>query len=164
MVNIIRCQDLAVPAKILNLFISPPCKPGEYSVSVKYRGKTPSYQEPPETYAAQFVKQDTHTSGNWGGVYGKDGYVLCNYNGNGGDVKSLPPYVTSVDCFRAFPDAGWPDNTAWAAETSDRRALAPDAKNEKLRKAACISNSDQTMTATIGIDGTKDYQVCALLC
>ena len=51
---------------------------------------TPAYQEPPEEYAARFIKEDTTTSGNWGGVYGKDGYALCNYNGAEGDKKSLP--------------------------------------------------------------------------
>ena len=134
-------------------------QPGDYVLSVAYRGNTPAYREPAAAYAAQFIQQDVQTSGNWGGVYGKDGYVLCNYGGKGADVKRLPAYVKSVDFFRAFPEAGRPDATTWAAETSDSRALAPDAKNGTRRNAACVSNSDQTMTLTIGIDGTKDYQV-----
>jgi hypothetical protein len=134
-------------------------QPGKYAMSVAYRGTTPVYQEPPEVYAARFIKQDTTTSGNWGGVYGKDGYALCNYNGAEGDKKSLPSYVTSLDYYRAFPKSGRPDTTMWAKETSDPRALAPSADNGKERTAACISNNDQTMTLTIGIDGTRDYQV-----
>jgi hypothetical protein len=134
-------------------------QPGTYAMSVAYRGTTPPYQEPPEEYAARFIKQDTITSGNWGGVYGKDGYALCNYNGADGDKKSLPSYVTSLDYYRAFPKSGRPDRTTWASDTSDRRALAPAPDSGTPRNAACISNSDQTMTLTIGIDGTRDYQV-----
>ena len=66
-------------------------------------GQTPVYTEPPEQYAAEFVRRDAATRGNWGGVYGKDGYVLCNYHGDGKDERSLPAYVTSVDYYRAFP-------------------------------------------------------------
>jgi len=134
-------------------------QPGAYAISVEYRGQTPVYDEPLEEYAARFIKQDVTTSGNWGGAYGKEGYVLCNYNPKGGDVKSLPPYVTSLDYYRAFPKSGLPDRTAWASGTSDRRALAPAPDNGAPRNAACMSNSDQTMTLTIGIDGPRDYHV-----
>ena len=34
--------------------------------------------------------------GNWGGVHGRDGYVLPDYDGVGKDVRKLPPYVRSV--------------------------------------------------------------------
>jgi len=140
-------------------------QPGTYTMVVSYRGNTPVYHEPPETYAAQFIKLDSTTSGNWGGVYGKDGYVLCNYNGGGVDKNSLPPYVSSVTYFRAFggsaqdPHRLAPDPVSWASPTSDTRALAPDSTNGTPRNAACVSNSDQTMTLTIGVEGTRDYQV-----
>ena len=140
-------------------------QPGIYTMVVSYRGNTPVYHEPPETYAAQFIKLDSTTSGNWGGVYGKDGYVLCNYNGGGVDKNSLPPYVSSVTYFRAFggsaqdPHRLAPDPVSWASPTSDTRALAPDSTNGTPRNAACVSNSDQTMTLTIGVEGTRDYQV-----
>jgi len=48
-------------------------------------------------------KLDTTTCGDWGGVYGKEGFVLCNYNGDGRDEKELPQYVTSVHCNGFFP-------------------------------------------------------------
>lgn len=47
-------------------------QPGTYTMAVSYSGKTPVYDEPPETYAAQFIRLDSTTSGNWGGVYGRD--------------------------------------------------------------------------------------------
>ncbi|MGA2363106.1 MAG: alpha-L-rhamnosidase C-terminal domain-containing protein [Candidatus Aminicenantales bacterium] len=134
-------------------------EPGTYAFSTTYRGETPAYHEPPVEYAARFIKLDTATGGDWGGVYGREGYVLCNYTTAGRDKKSLPPYVTSLEYFRAFPKAGLPDATTWASRTSDSRALSPDPDNTTPRNAACVSNSDQTMTLTIGIDGTRSYQV-----
>lgn len=132
---------------------------GTYAISVTYRGKTPAYHEPPEEYSGRFLKQDATTSGDWGGVYGADGYVLCNYDRERGDRKSLPTYVTALEYYRAFPESGLPDRTTWASGTSDRRALAPGPDRGTSRNAACMSNSDQTMTVRIGIDGTNNYQV-----
>ena len=134
-------------------------QPGSYTMEVSYSGNTPVYREPPETYAGRFIKLDSTTSGNWGGVYGKDGYVLCNYNGQSADKQSLPSYVTSLDYYRAFPKSGRPDCMKWANTTPDPRALAPTPDNATPRNAACVSNSDQTMTLTIGVEGAHDYQV-----
>jgi len=134
-------------------------EPGAYVFSTAYRGEAPAYREPPEEYAARFIRQDSATRGNWGGVYGQDGYVLCSYAHDGRDKSSLPPYVTSLEYFRAFPKAGRPDATIWVSGTSDTRALSPDPGNTAPRNAACVSNSDQTMTLTVGIDGTRPYQV-----
>ena len=137
--------------------------PGTYALTVTYRGITPPYAEAPVTYAAQTLPADTTTGGDWGGVYGKDGYVLCNYNGEKRDEKSLPAYVTSLEYFRAFPKNGVPDGTVWATDTTDKRALAPNIRNSPTRHATCYSNNDQTMTVTIGIDGKRDYQVALYL-
>jgi len=134
-------------------------EPGEYSFATAYRGETPAYSEPPEEYPARFLKQDAVTSGNWGGAYGRDGYVLCNYNLDGQDKRSLPSYVTSLEYFRAFPKSGLPEARTWATGTSDARALSPDPGNSGPRNAACFSNTDQTMTLTFGIDGIRPYQV-----
>ncbi len=132
---------------------------GRYEISVGYGGKTPAYQEQPESYAARYIKTDSTTGGNWGGKYGKSGYILCNYNGDGTDKQSLPAWVTSIEYFRAFPKNGLPDPTLWAKDISDNRAPAPDQSNGFPRNAACYSNSDQTMSVTIGINGIKDYQI-----
>jgi len=134
-------------------------QPGTYDLAIEYRGQTPAYDEPPVRYAGRFIRQDTATRGNWGGVYGKDGYVLCNYNGSGQDKKSLPAYVTGLDYFRAFPEAGLPDAITWTTNTTDPRALAAEPGNPASRKAACISNNDQTMTVAIGVDGQHAYQI-----
>ena len=134
-------------------------KPGTYDIAVTYTGKTPAYKEPAVKYAAEFLRADTSTGGNWGDHYGKDGYVLCNYHGGGNDEKSLPSYVTSLDYYRAFPKNGVPDPTVWDEKTTDTRALAPNVRGSKERRATCYSNNGQTMTVTIGIDGKRVYRV-----
>ena len=134
-------------------------QPATYSIAIHYTGKTPVYQEPASKYAAKVAKLDTATGGNWGRIYGKDGHILCNYDGDGRDRKSLPAYVKSIEYFRAFPKNGLPDPTVWNSGTTDKRALAADVQNSPERKATCYSNSDNTMTVTIGTDGKKEYQV-----
>ena len=75
------------------------------------------------------------------------------------DKQVLPSYVRSLDFFRAFPKAGRPDTTVWATSTTNPSALAPDPRNGEMRRATCLSNNDQTMTVTIGIEGTRKFQV-----
>jgi len=138
-------------------------QPGAYSLSVSYSGSTPVYNEPAEKYAAQFINEDSNTSGNWGGVYGKDGFVLCDYNGNGIDKKSLPPYVASVNHFM-IDGNGLPNSAIWTAGVADTRALAPDSSNQNPRTAAGFFTDKNvsgrsTMTFTINAIGTRNYQV-----
>ncbi len=134
-------------------------EPVHYTIDISYTGNTPSYQESSLVYAAKFSKLDNITSGNWGGVYGKDGYVLCNYNGNEHDEVSLPPFISGVNYFRAFPKNGMPEAKIWSASTKDKRALAGDFKNGAERKASCYSNPDNTMCFTVRADGKKEFQI-----
>ena len=134
-------------------------QPGDYAFATSYRGKAKVVAPAPEVYAAKFVGRDTATGGDWGGKYGRDGYVLCAYHADGSDQQVLPDYVKSLDFFRAFPQAGRPDSTRWAESTADRRALAPDAANGTPRAAACLSNNDQTMTVTITTNVVRKYRV-----
>lgn len=138
-------------------------QPGTQSIVVNYSGITPQYSELTEVYPAKSIGIDSVTSGNWGRVYGKDGYVLCNYNGNGIDKKSLPSYVSSVNYYKVKGN-GLPMNTVWASNTNDRRALAPDTANSVPRNAACLyaMDGDQigyTFTSNINITGTHDYRI-----
>jgi len=138
-------------------------KSGSYKVFVNYKGITPKYNEPTATYVAKFIGMDTKTSGNWGGVYGKDGYALCNYNGNGQDKANLPSYVTSINYYK-IKGNNQPRNVVWDENTNDKRAPAPDATNGFPRKAACLyaMDGDQvgyTFTSTIAIKDTHDYKV-----
>lgn len=138
-------------------------QPGNYNIVVNYSGTTPQYSQPVESYPARYVGNDSTTSGNWGKVYGRDGYVLCNYYGNGKDKASLPFYVDSIHYYK-IKDNNQPLNLIWQSNTNDRRALAPDTANSFPRTAACLyaMNADQvgyTFTSTIAIKGTHNYQV-----
>lgn len=143
-------------------------QPGTYKIKVSYEGTTPAYEEEPETYAARFIKQDSTTSGNWGGVYGKEGYALCNYEGTSTskvttDIRSLPPYVSSLTYYM-YGGEGQPNAGLWAKHTSDTRALALDPTNSLPRNAAGLYTADpapcrNNMTLTVEIKGIHDYQI-----
>ncbi len=136
---------------------------GTYKIAVAYIGATPKYAESAVHYAAGYIGIDSTTSGNWGGVHGKDGYVLCNYNGNGKDKSSLPAYVSAVDYYKVKSN-GLPLNIAWESTTNDRGALAPDAANGFPRAAAGLYATDEdqigyTFTTTATIKGTHNYSI-----
>ncbi|TSJ44095.1 Bacterial alpha-L-rhamnosidase [Mucilaginibacter corticis] len=138
-------------------------QPGKYKFVVDYNGATPKYIEPFASYAAKYISMDSKTGGNWGGIYGKDGYVLCNYNGDGKDKTALPPYVTSVNYYKVKGN-GLPLNLTNASKTNDRRALAPDPTNGYPRTAAGLyaMDGDQigyTFTSTIAVKGEHNYRV-----
>jgi Bacterial alpha-L-rhamnosidase. len=136
---------------------------GTYKIVTTYLGNTPKYPEPIEQYPAKFMGMDTTTSGNWGKIFGKDGYVLCNYNGAGVDKRALPSYVSAVSYYKVKGN-GEPLNTVWEPKTNDQRALAPDAGNGTPRTASCLYSADAdqigyTFTCTIDIKGVKNHQV-----
>lgn len=60
----------------------------------------------PVAAGAAFVRTDASTQGNWRGVYGKDGYVIC------GNVSSLPGYALMTPSGKA--DYEWSDSTTEA--------------------------------------------------
>jgi hypothetical protein len=139
-------------------------QPGTYPMTVAYSGASaPPYSEPTVIYPAECIGIDSTTGGNWGGVYGKDGFVLCNYNGNGQDKKSLPSYVSGVSYYKIFGNQQ-PQNHVWEANSNEKRALAPTDMNDFPRKATCLyaMGGDQiecTFTSTVSIVGTHDYNV-----
>jgi len=105
--------------------------PGRYDFKIRYSGSTPAYVPQPLVYPdpVNTLGQDDKTSGNWGGVYGKDGYALLNYDGNKTNRENLPPYVQSVTCrpgkfIQCVHNVG------------DTRALASNGRNEGARNVA----------------------------
>ncbi len=92
-------------------------QPGTYAIEVSYRGATPALEEPAWDYAVNPV-EDTVTHGNWGGKYGRDGFVLCDYdtvNGKPVDRRHLPDYVSALTYSLNA-------NVCWEAGTNDSRA------------------------------------------
>ncbi len=133
-------------------------RPGSYSFDVSYSGVTPAFSEPLESWPASFIGEDSSTSGNWGKVYGKDGFVLCNYNGNRSDKKMLPVYISSF----IFHNVSVMNNASplvWSQGTTDTRAPAPDSNNTIPRTAACMFTDWATMSFTYTISGTREYSI-----
>jgi alpha-L-rhamnosidase len=138
-------------------------QPGSYKFLTKYKGTTPAYKEQDWSYPARYVGIDSVTSGNWGGVYGKDGYTLCNYYGSSKDKQSLPSYVSSIDYYKVKGN-GKPLDLVWEPNTNDRRALASDMTNSVPRTAACLNAIDPdqiayTFTFTANVKDTHKYKI-----
>jgi hypothetical protein len=135
-------------------------QPGKYSLEISYRGATPAPRELAWNYPIKPVKEDTTTHGNWGGKYGHDGFVLCNYdevNGQPVDRRRLPGYVSAVDYSLNA-------NVRWQAGTTDARAPAPDAANDFPRNVGCLYTQDpqggfQTMTVDIQLTNARPCQI-----
>lgn len=106
-------------------------QPGAYQAVVSYVGTTPSYDAGPYVYRAPFIKLDKKTQGNWGGVYGKDGYALFNYHGNGKHQVTMPEFCKSINYHRDH-------HTNLTLATQDPRAPAADSSNAAARKIGCI--------------------------
>jgi hypothetical protein len=129
---------------------------GDYSFSIRYTGHAAPFRETPFVYPARFVKQDTRTGGNWGGVYGRDGLVLFSYDGPGKDRVRLPDYVASVACRRGT-------GRQWAPQTEDARVPAPDAANGSPRTAAALFTGDpapcqQSIVLDVSLKAPREYQ------
>lgn len=135
-------------------------QPGTYTISVSYVGST---APPPQTawdYPVKHISEDTTTSGNWGGKYGHDGFVLCDYDEMDGKVtdrRQLPDYVSAI---RYSLNA----NTRWKAGTTDTRALAPDSGNGFPRNIGTIYTQDpqgglQTMIVDVELAKPREFQI-----
>jgi hypothetical protein len=129
--------------------------PGRYAFDIRYSGPTPAYAPQPLVYPdpVNALGQDDKTSGNWGGVYGKDGYVLLDYDSDGKNRENLPPYVQSVTCRPG-------KFTQWAHDVSDARALASNGRNEGARNAA-IYYDRCTVTVDIRLKQPHPYRLAA---
>ncbi|SFF25697.1 alpha-L-rhamnosidase [Actinacidiphila alni] len=137
--------------------------PGTYTLSVVQQGRRPAAHRPgPMRYPMRFAGQDRKTAGDWGGVYGRDGQVLFNYDGMGHDRSDLPDYVESVSVWRT----GWSGarDAVWVAGTDERRALAADRSNGGARAAACVYTTTpnpggMTMPVDIAVRPNTSFQM-----
>ena len=130
-------------------------KAGTYDCRITYQGATPAARETAIIYPVSCLGEDRLTKGNWGGIHGRDGYVLPNYDGVGKDVRVLPSYVSDVTLSRCA-------HAVWASDVDDIRAPVRDPSNKGLRTAAAIYTKDpvptyQTMIADITAKAGKDY-------
>jgi alpha-L-rhamnosidase len=137
-------------------------QPGHYEFSVSYSEQSAAFAPAPLVYPIPTAREDAQTGGNWGGVYGRDGFVLFNYDGVQKNRQQLPTYIRSVrpsarklgTCFHA----------QITASTDDSRAPAPDAANSPIRHLGELHTGDPIacqQTMTVDVDATDDqpYQV-----
>ncbi len=124
-------------------------RPGHYTFAISYVGHTPRYVPQPLVYPIKVIGQDATTSGNWGGVYGKQGYVLFDYNGNG-NKQHLPSYVKSVTC-RIGLYGQWP------MKGNDSRALAPNPSNKGQRVAGMMYSGPTSWTGYMVVNIKLKY-------
>ena len=115
-------------------------RPGNYTLTISYNGHTPPFLHEPFIYPVQVLGQDAITQGNWGGVYGRDGYVLFADGSKDANIVHLPTYVESVHCL-------WGHKTQWPSNGSDPRALASSPHNGRDHRIAGVFYSDLTSQA-----------------
>jgi alpha-L-rhamnosidase len=133
---------------------------GKHRFTIEYSGQTPPYEESPWVYPAVFCGTDTITGGNWGGSFGSEGYVLCNYypgSDQSGDLRTLPGYVTGV----TYNLQGQID---WETGVASKAAPAPGPENGFPRNATAICTRDplackQTMTVDIEMNQPRECRI-----
>jgi alpha-L-rhamnosidase len=128
---------------------------GTYDCSVAYAGTTPAPHLTSIIYPVSCLGEDRTTQGNWGGVYGRDGFVLPDYDGIGKDLRSLPSYVSAVTMSHC-------KQGIWATNVQDARAPACRADNSGPRTAAMMYTGDpeatfQTMVTDIAAQSGHSY-------
>jgi alpha-L-rhamnosidase len=137
-------------------------QPGHYTYFVSYHGDSPSFSQRPLTYAMIPAKEDVRSSGNWGGVYGRDGYVLFDYDGGDRDRLQLPSYVIAVR--PSSKQFGKCSRAQTVSSTEDQRAPAPEQANGRFRKVGQLHTGapiacQETMTIDVELVESRKYQV-----
>lgn len=137
-------------------------QPGHYEFSVSYKSETPSSTQDLLICPIGSAREDAGTSGNWGGKYGEDGYVLFDYDSVKKDRRELPPYIVSVQ--PSSRKNGGCRHVQVSLATEDRRAPAPSRMNERIRNVGQLYTGDpiacqQTMTVDVEVIRDKQYKV-----
>ena len=135
---------------------------GHYKFSVSYGSKTPSFTQEPLIYPLGSAREDIGTSGSWGGIYGRDGYVLFDYDGVKKDRRELPPYIVSVR--PSSRKNGGCLHAQMSVSIEDKRAPAPSRKNELIRNVGQLYTGDpiacqQTMTVDVEVIESQRYRI-----
>ncbi len=134
------CPGIGGATQTRNFVYFTGVRPGQYTMAISYRGHTPPFLHEPFIYPVQVLGQDSVTHGNWGGVYGQDGYVLSADGPKAANIEHLPNYVQSVHCL-------WGHRTQWPSDGADPRALAENAANGRRHRVAGVFYSDLTSQA-----------------
>jgi hypothetical protein len=132
-------------------------KTAKSTLSVKYEGK-PSIT-PTEKLEYKYnnnVVQDSTTSGNWVGKYGKNGYLLCDFDGKNLHRTKMPDFLEKIEvkCAENFRDWGTGITTV---DASDNRALKSDNAAEQKRSVGILNAI--TTTVEVSCKVQKEYKV-----
>jgi len=146
---------------------------GKWRISVNYEGKPRVALMEKLSYAyTNNVVIDSLTSGHWIGKYGKNGYLLCDFEGKNQHRTKLPDFVEKVDvkCADNFRDWGTGLTTV---DASDQRALASDVAADQKRSVGILnaitttveisSKSQQAYTVSLYFTDWKNENLSSVL-
>ena len=139
------CPGIGGAAQSTNFVYFTGVAPGRYVLDISYQWHTPPCLHEPFIYPVQALGQDSITQGNWGGVYGRDGYDLFAAGPHNADIAHLPTYVRSVEC-------RWGYRTQWPSSGSDVRALAATALNAPQRAAGVFYSALDVQSDQAAVD------------
>ena len=151
------CPGIGTAVSSRNFVYFTNVRPGQYTLAISYHGHTPPFLHEPFIYPVQVLGQDSITQGNWGGVYGHDGYVLFADGVKDANIEHLPQYVKSVHCL-------WGYKIRWATSGSDIRALAASAQNGAHHRMAGVFysnlvNRDPQAAVDIRLKHSRPYRL-----
>ena len=131
--------------------------PGVYVIKIRYHKKTfeKIKEAQPWNYQITQFTQDSLTTGNWQRNYGKDGYVLFNYEKAGENVQQLPPYMTSLNLKNQA-------NLHLSASGSDAKLLTDTAGVHHNFGAVITKDPDptaQTITLDLVLNDNQPHQI-----
>ena len=130
---------------------------GKHRLSVEYEGNPSFNQVEQLNYKySNNVATDTVTSGNWAGKYGKNGYLLCDFDGKNLHRTQKPDFAEKVEvkCADNFRDWG---TGISSVDASDQRALHSDIALEQKRSVGILNAI--TTTVEISCKTQKEYKV-----
>ncbi len=130
---------------------------GKHILSVKYEGKPTAAEVEKLVYTyTNNVAQDSITSGNWVGKYGKNGYLLCDFDGKNLHRTKLPDFLEKIEvkCAENFRDWG---TGITAVNASDNRAIYSDIEAEQKRSVGVLNAI--TTTVEISCKTQKEYKL-----
>jgi len=129
---------------------------GKYTFQIEYNSfnhkriiKNPTWE-----YAINKFDQDSSTGGQWKNNYGKEGYYLFNYFGNGNHLQKLPSYISSVVLKKEA-------NVHMVVPITDKKILTDTAGHDHVLGAIITQDPKpclQTMTLDINTTDTGQHQ------
>ncbi|HEX8545737.1 MAG TPA: hypothetical protein VF691_02185, partial [Cytophagaceae bacterium] len=130
---------------------------GTYECKVIYKKfiKPTPTKTIPWSYVINEIKQDSTTVGNWHKRYGREGFVLFNYNKNNENIQQLPSYATSISSNKSA-------NIHIDVKNPGENILMDP--SSKTRHLGALVTQDpqptlQTMTVDLKIEGNEKHQL-----